>query len=147
MPFSSQANPYNNVCDQCYRRKISCSREKPACERCQQSDQQCTYSVTRPSGRPRRSISGESRQHRRSIVRNSIRKHEEALQRRGLYTPVSQASLEGVFSLADTYYSVSLLAKIIEILKPMYSLSRRKVQDAKTRKPRCTIIPSIPKLL
>ncbi|KAK8122638.1 hypothetical protein PG984_011308 [Apiospora sp. TS-2023a] len=46
-----------NVCDQCYRRKLGCSRAKPACDRCHQAGRQCTYSLNRPAGRPRRSNS------------------------------------------------------------------------------------------
>ncbi|EJT75581.1 hypothetical protein GGTG_05514 [Gaeumannomyces tritici R3-111a-1] len=48
-----------SACDQCHRRKLRCSREKPACGRCHFSGRQCTYSLSRPAGRPRRSLSGK----------------------------------------------------------------------------------------
>lgn len=108
--LSSPKNPYKNVCDQCYRRKLSCSRGIPLCERCQQSGQQCTYSVIRPVGRPKRLESAESRQNRRSIMRNAVRINEQVLQTKSVYTPVSQSTLESMFSPA-TLLAGSLTSK------------------------------------
>ncbi|KAF6821710.1 hypothetical protein CMUS01_11368 [Colletotrichum musicola] len=45
---------HTSACDQCHRRKLRCSRQKPACERFHFSSLQCTYSLSRPVGRPKR---------------------------------------------------------------------------------------------
>ncbi|KAK6849301.1 hypothetical protein PG995_013134 [Apiospora arundinis] len=57
----TRSSLYVNVCDQCYRRKLGCSRAKPTCDRCQHAGRQCTYSLNRPAGRPRRANSDRNR--------------------------------------------------------------------------------------
>lgn len=52
---SQQSLSTTNACDQCHRRKLRCSRHEPTCERCQKQQHVCTYSLSRPVGRPRRS--------------------------------------------------------------------------------------------
>jgi hypothetical protein len=69
----TRGSSYVNVCDQCYRRKLGCSRAKPSCDRCQRSGRQCTYSLPRPAGRPRRSSSDPRRGSRSLSI--SIPKH------------------------------------------------------------------------
>lgn len=53
-PSAPSQRQQTSACDQCHRRKLRCSRQKPACERCHFSNLQCTYSLSRPVGRPKR---------------------------------------------------------------------------------------------
>ncbi|KAL3417344.1 hypothetical protein PVAG01_11344 [Phlyctema vagabunda] len=52
---SQQSLSTTNACDQCHRRKLRCSRHEPACDGCQKQQRLCTYSLSRPVGRPRQS--------------------------------------------------------------------------------------------
>ncbi|WQF81101.1 Putative zn(2)Cys(6) fungal-type DNA-binding domain-containing protein [Colletotrichum destructivum] len=41
------------ACDQCYRCKLKCTREKPSCQRCMSSGRSCSYSLGLWKGRPK----------------------------------------------------------------------------------------------
>ncbi|KAI1868695.1 uncharacterized protein JN550_006270 [Neoarthrinium moseri] len=74
-----RAGSYVNACDQCHRRKLGCSRGKPSCERCRQSGRQCTYSLIRPAGRPRRSGSDGRRDFRPAPLFDTVKVHRQSL--------------------------------------------------------------------
>jgi Fungal Zn(2)-Cys(6) binuclear cluster domain len=54
--MSAQQRAESNACDQCFRRKQSCSKTQPECQRCLASGSSCTYSFGKFMGKPKKSL-------------------------------------------------------------------------------------------
>lgn len=54
--MSTQQRAESDACDQCFRRKQSCSKTQPECQRCLASGSSCTYSFGKFMGKPKKSL-------------------------------------------------------------------------------------------
>jgi hypothetical protein len=83
-PRSGRETQQSYVCDQCYRCKVKCSREKPSCTRCQRSNRSCTYSLGMWKGQPKSS----QRKHRERELDNHPGPDSYATTGRDSYSPI-----------------------------------------------------------